>query len=268
MNKKNIIFVEGIQGSGKSTLAKDIAKKIKKADADAKVFQRCEKPNPLDISRIAFFNRNELNSFLTLCNTNYEEIEPYLDNEVVQLSVNWFEFMMDKRIVNPIARDYALEHEICDGRLNADDFMTKVKERWRAFANHSYHNEYGYFIFEGTLYQHLLAELIGYYLLSDSEIISFFSELSEIIVEFNPILYYIIPNDCFKVIISAMKERVSNDYNWSDGIQKWISNCNYGRINGLQGIDGIIKYCNERIRIEKLLIDSLPIKYKLIKRSV
>lgn len=263
---RHLIFIEGIQGSGKSTLAKKIRSHIRSSNINARIYYRNESPNPLDLSRLAFLGKDELQHFITICGTDIKALLPYLHDEIDYYTVNWLDFINDNRVNNSNAIEYALQHELCDGRSGYKEYKRIMQKRWDFFLEQFSHDSGSYFLFEGTVFQHLLAELIGYYLCTDDEILSFVSGLISNLVPYNPILYYILADDPEKTILSAFQERTTAGSSWGEGILKWIQSCNYGKMNGLHGVEGLTFYCKERIRIEKMLISELPIKSIIINR--
>ena len=71
------------------------------------------------------------------------------------------------------------------------------------------------------------------------------------------------------VIIQAANERKSPDASssdWIDEIAEWVSNMNFGKSHKLEGIEGVISFCRERLRIDKLMIDMLDVPVTIIKR--
>ena len=272
INTPQIIFIEGIHGSGKSTLAKAIAKEIKQKKPSAQLYLRSATPNPIDLCRLAYFSEKEFTHFLTTLSkeTNssktdiYSELLPYVVKEQDKVVVNWYDYLSLINKDTPLSKSYALNHELCDGKAGVTQYINTSLNRWMKFSREI--DEGGIYIFEGALLQHPLAELIGYYLLDDGEIASFIRNLIICIENIDKRLIYISVTDIKRVLLEAAIERNSKQDDWMHGFQKMVSTCNYGIKYGLNGIDGIVKYCTERIRVEKNLMKELGIPISIMER--
>ena len=268
-----IVFIEGIHGAGKSTLAKKIASEIKSDNPFANIYLRSSTPNPIDFCRLTFFSPNEYDCFLSMLSKELNEpkngikfaLIPFVSYEQGKFVVNWFDFISKYKENCPCSISFALSHEYCDGKATASQYRSVLLSRWSNFARNI--DQSGIYIFEGALFQHPLAELIGYYMEDECSIICLIAELVECIKSIEKKLFYISVRDPYTVLSNAAENRKADDNDWMQGFQKMISTCNYGVKNGLSGLDGAIRYCQDRMKVEQRIMQELDMPIKIIERD-
>ena len=266
-----LVFIEGIPGSGKSTYAKRLLCNIKN-NPESKVFYRNEKPSPLDPDRLAFFDKDQLQEFVVICNSSSPLTKETLIRELERFStweddicaVNWFSFSTTCECNNIHTREFALAHEICAGKAGIDQYKKLTLKRWRRFSKERVPE--AYYLFEGALFQHPLAELLGYYKAEDKEILDFVEKMLACLPHVIPVLIYIRVSDIKSILTNAAIERRQEEYSWWNSFCRWVETCPYGRTNQLSGMSGAVYYCKERMRLEKLIMNSIPIKLDIIDR--
>ncbi len=267
-----IVFVEGIHGAGKSTLAKSIAVKLKRDNPNIKVYLRSESPNPIDLCRLACFSQSEYDYFVALISKELDKpkelinsnLFPYIVHENKNVFVNWYDYLSQFHMGTPISISFALEHELCDGKAGIKRYKDVTLDRWINFSKNI--DTDGVYIFEGVLFQHPLAEMMGYYMVDDEKIISFIKELITCIKRIEMKLFYILVTDVEKILLNAALERSDVQNNWIQGFLKMISTCNYGIENRLTGMNGAVKYCMDRIKIERKIMKAIDMPIHIIER--
>lgn len=266
-----VYFIEGIHGAGKSTCARRLLRRLGE-ETGKRVFFRSEKPSPLDLDRLAFFDDDELQEFIGICEAAgsltgewlARELERFSAWEEERCAVNWLGFCAACGCDDPRAREFALSHELCAGKAGLERYEELTLRRWRRFSRER--DPEAYYLFEGTVFQHPLAELLGNYAAGDEEIVRFVREMLACMPGVVPTLIYIRVSDVEGALLNAAAERESGEYSWRRGFCRWIETCAYGRVHRLSGMAGAVRYCEERMRLEKLLMEDLPVKLKIIDR--
>ena len=268
-----ILLIEGIQGAGKSTLAKAMARELRTSYPDARIYLRSSKPNPIDVCRLARFSPEEYWQFCAIvteeCGCSVAQVSvaltPYAAMEDGQIYVNWYDALSRLEVQLPRAMAYALEHELCDGKAGRERYQAVTRNRWARFAEHI--DPRGIYLFEGVLFQHPLAELMGYYQLCDGEIEAYLNSLLICLRDISVQLYYLSVANIGAVLSAAAAQRQEESYDWLKGFVKLAATCPYGVRHGLSGLDGAIRYCTERVRIETKLLKKLDIPVTVIARD-
>ena len=272
MYDAKVFFIEGINGSGKSTLAKKLYTDIKASNPCAKVFRRSERPNPIDISRLAMLSADRLEELIIMCSEHLSISCEYVRNVMENFSeqegncfvCNWLGMLDYLGINDGRIRAFCLNFELCDGKAGLDRYKEVSIKRWQRFSESYADNSY--YLFEGALFQHPLSELFGYYMLSDSQIVKYMNEIATTLQGVDTIITYIRPNNISDILYAAAKERKYGDAMWINGFLKQVETCPYGRTHSLRGMDGAIEFCRERMRVEQILLDSIPIKHVVLER--
>ncbi len=270
-NTPQVFFVEGIQGSGKSTFAKALASQLRRESPEARIHMRSASPNPIDICRLAFFTSEEYTQFLSLLSEisgrsgplAATDAAPYTSREREQILVNWYDCL--SRWGQPTSRAaiFSLDRELCDGKTNPRYYQEVTFRRWSDFARTLDSGDI--YIFEGALLQHPLAEMMGYYMLSDDEIEEFLLSLVNCLRNIPTSLYYISVTDVKKVLSATAEARQGE--NWLQGFLKMTTTCTYGMRHGFSGMSGAIEYSQERIRIENKILKKLNIPVMVVERN-
>ncbi|MCC2130722.1 hypothetical protein LKD37_14590 [Oscillospiraceae bacterium CLA-AA-H272] len=268
MNK--IIFFEGLHGSGKSTLAKEKSAELRRIYPKVQIVMRCEKPCPIDISRLAVLSEKEFRMFIHMIRPICSEDAHTIEYQLMRFSslegehyyVNWFEFLSQYHLWDKKVISYALNHELCDGKAGYEQYVEITRNRWKAFAKAISDNTV--YLFEGALLQHPIIELLGYYELDDSSIAQYINILLETVCEISTELVYISTDQPEQLLWHTALKRNDQGYHWIDGLIKLATTCNYGKKHGLLGFQGAVQFCTDRMRIEKQILDQVTIKKEII----
>jgi len=82
-------------------------------------------------------------------------------------------------------------------------------------------------------------------------------------LDLRPVLFYIDVQDVANIIISTAKERPG----WIHNYISWLSTTKIAKERNLDGLKGVIQFCEMRQEIERFIIDRLPITCIRIKRE-
>ena len=81
--------------------------------------------------------------------------------------------------------------------------------------------------------------------------------------ELNPLIIYLTQPDVRETIGRVSKERVSNDKakqsDWIDLVINWVEKSKYAKTQGLNGFDGVIRFLEDRKKIELEVFEKLQI---------
>jgi len=268
--KNRLVFVEGLPGAGKTTCAKKICELQKAQGRKVKRYREHE-VHPVDMTRQAYLSVAEFKDIIkkiekAWLNNNgkpSEAIQNLIQKESMQFNEHivlayWqllFEYDIFK---NPDEREILAElrsKEICDGNVSFSLYSDIYIKRFKDFVDKSISTDIT-IIFEGTLIQNILFDLIGYYMLSDNEIFEFYKKLERIIACLNPIIVYVNASH-----INDLVERTSKRKDmWYEGMLNWISKSPYGLKHNLSGIDGIIMFCEKRKKLDESILSHIGVE--------
>ena len=260
---KKIYFIEGIHGSGKSTLAKKIASDLRKSNTCKHIVMRSEKPCPIDICRLSYYSKNEFNAFINMISDYSHKSKKLVYEQLMQVTsyedkyylVNWYDYLCNINLLESDLIEYSCTHELCDGRAGIDRYKEITYRRWKKFADTI--SDDTIYLFEGALLQHPITELLGYYLTNDTEIIRFINDLLCFVSDITLEIDYINVDNVSQILTNAAQERKKECFSWIDGFVKLTTTCKYGKYHKLSGFDGAVRFCEERIRVEKKILDQI-----------
>lgn len=178
---------------------------------------------------------------------NHDAVLPYMD--LVQ---------------NERSRPLGLElskHDVYNGHLSFEKFSELHLQRWETFACEMKKSD-EIAIFDGILLQSPLFELMGYFDLTDKEILTYIQSLLCVLDDFCPIIYYIKVNNVEQILKNACRERVGSNgkKDWEKGLLKWIENAPYCKKRNLRGTVGIADFFELRYVMDQYIIKNLPVQ--------
>ncbi len=278
--ESRLILVEGIPGAGKTTTAKNLRDKLINEGKDVILYEE-GMSHPADMAWNAYLNEEEYNTFLEKCFKMYEHSNKTISKAELKNRIEAQARHEDSHVILAYTRidfpemsywnliSHVASKEICDGRRSLMEFKDIHLKRWSNFCNKALKNDTIY-IFECAFLQNHIFELMGVYEKSDEEILSYLKDLIETVKPLNPSIIYIEPISVKKVIMQAAFERKTPDpsrKDWIDEISEWVSNINYGKNHGLIGQEGVFSFCEERLRIDKMVLENLEVPVKTIRRN-
>ena len=277
--KSKLILVEGIPGSGKTTTARKIRDKLKAEGKCVRLYEEGDS-HPVDMAWNAYLSEEEYTNFLVKCLKMWEDTDKIIKKEELSSRIEAQARKEDSHIILAYTRidfpepcywsliDEVASKEICDGRRRLKEFKEIHLRRWKRFLEKA-EKENIIYIFECAFFQNHIFELLGVYEKSDEEILSYLRELISTVEVLNPHIVYIDLDDVDKVIMQAAAERKAPDNtrnDWIDEVANWVKNTNYGKSHNLSGKEGVMSFCKERLRIDKVMLDKLAIPYTVMKR--
>lgn len=267
-----ILFIEGIPGSGKTTRTHDIYKDLKCKGEKVEVYHECE-INPLDLARYAILSKNEFEILFA----EVDKREDKEKKERIRKKITTLAEVIDGRIYLSL-RDMYLDEDVKDigislrnrdiynGNFSFDVFRKEHIKRWKHFRKEVYCKDTIY-LFDGILLQSPLFELIGFYDLTEKEIVQYINELLEILNVKESKLLYMHVNNVENVLKNACNKRKNEKEKWEQGFYKWIERSNYCMKRDYHGFEGMVSFLKERQCLEMKVIPLLDIEAAIYERE-
>lgn len=277
--RNRLILVEGIPGAGKTTNARKLKEELIK-EGETVILYEEGMSHPADMAWNAYLSNNEYNDFLSKCFDMYETTEKTISKDELRNRIEFQARYEDSHVILAYTRidfpemcywnliESIASKEICDGRRSLEEFKNIHLRRWKNFCNKALEDNNTY-IFECAFLQNHIFELMGVYEKSDEEILDYLKDLINTVKPLNPLIVYIESGNVKNVLMQAANERKSPDpsrRDWIDEISDWVSNMNYGKNHNLKGQEGLLSFCKERERIDKMVLENLGIPIRIIHR--
>ena len=172
-------FVEGLQGSGKSTLVKKLSEK----HPDFKAI--CEGDySPVELAWCAYVDTKTYEEILDKYSEIADEIREKTYEEDEHRIICYTKIITDI----PGFHKNLEKYEIYNGNLEEDVFRNVILSRLQNW--HSYNN-----IFECSLFQNIVEDMILFQKKSDSEIMDFYKEVGKTLANKDYKIIYLQTND-------------------------------------------------------------------------
>lgn len=269
-------LVEGLPASGKSTTAKKLYEKYSSNQVKSKYYKE-ETSQPVDLFRQALLNTIQYECFLLSCKKicdeikviSYETIKKNIIENSYKLEdifviaytvLDCFSILELKQLFYSLSK-----YDSGDGRIDFSMYQSLRLKVLNRFVQDVYSPDTVY-ITEGAFLHNQLLDIIGFYDLTDEEIIRYFGKQFEIIAQLHPIIYFIYPDDFEKLIKEELLERGCEKGSWGAGFHNWIKYSNFGIKNNLSGVEGMNQLYEEMFRISNKIISELDIPVHYIKR--
>jgi hypothetical protein len=278
--KHELILVEGIPGAGKTTTADRIKEKLESLGTEVVVYHEGVS-HPADMAWNAYLTMEQYGEYKNKCKTIWENSEKAITLEDLNKLIEKQTRFEDEHAILAYTRiDFPEEkywesagsaacYELGDGKSRLEDFTNIHLKRWTRFADEKRHGQV--VVFESAFLQNHIAELMGHYQKSDEEIIAYFKNLLRTVQKLNPLLLYLNPVNIEAVISKVAGERKAPEgtswRDWVDEVIEWVENCNYGKSHNLKGYDGVVAFCEERVRLDYLMINNLEIDTVIVDKK-
>lgn len=244
------IFIEGIQGTGKSTLMKSLNEKLNGyhmyLEGDI---------SPVELAWCSYMTEEEYQKALERFPDLVPEIETHTKKEEIHFIVEYTRIVTDAKGFH----HYMEQYEIYNGRRSFDDFKDIIFRRLQKF--HGTGN-----MFECSLFQNIIEELILFYCKTEEKIIGFYREIFEIIKQKDFILLYLYSEDIESNILKIKKER--SDENgvemWYPLVMRYLNESPYGKKFGFSDISDIVAHYKRRMDLEMRIIQEIMEGYSMI----
>lgn len=229
-------FIEGLQGSGKSTLVNTLAQK----HPDHVIFREGDY-SPVELAWCAYVTDEEYDAILEKYSDIRHLIEEKTHTENDHKIICYTQILTD---VPGFHRDLE-NYEIYNGRRSFDEFKSIVFSRYRNWTGTG-------MIFECSILQNIIEDMILYRDVSDREIMDFYRELSGIIHDRDFSILYLETMDIAENIAVIRKERSDDQGNemWFPLMLKFFDESPYAHNHGVSGEEELLKHFAHRQEME------------------
>ena len=229
-------FIEGLQGSGKTTLAEKLERKL----PDHTLIKEGDY-SPIELAWCAYLDEDEYRKILE----RYEIIRPSIIEKTFSED--------DKKIVcytkiRTDNRDFYKDleqYEIYNGRTSDADFRSIILNRFRRWNSDGN-------IFECSLFQNIVEDMILFRLSSDEEIVDFYRSICEVLHDKEFSILYLNSDDIEGNLNIIRKERTDTKGNemWFDMMCHYFDESPYAKASGLDARKDLIDHFRHRQELE------------------
>ena len=245
-------FVEGLQGSGKSTLLEKLAKRYPACT----VFREGDY-SPVELAWCARVTKEKYTGILE----KYSDIRSLIEEKSHAESDNMI-ICYTKIITDVPGFHKDLEnYEIYNGRLAFDEFKRIIFDRYKKWDGDN-------MIFECSLFQNIVEDMILYRNATDQEILEFYEELSGVIKNKPLRIFYLETENIDNNIEIIRKDRSDENGNemWFPLMIRYFDESPYAQSRGVSGEEELYKHFLHRQELElRICRDYFPNKVTVLK---
>ena len=236
-------FIEGLQGSGKSTLVQKLAEK--KPDCNA---VREGEYSPVELSWCAYMDEKTYQKILVQYSDMRQMIEEKTYSEGNKKIVCYTKIKMSNRSFYKDLEQY----EIYNNRISYEEFKSIILSRYRAWNQ-------DHMIFECSLFQNIVEDMILFRCASDDEIMAFYQDIHNALDGKKYHIVYLKSDDIRGNLNVIRKERSDDKGNeiWFPLMLGFFNNSPYAKANGLNGEDDLVNHFNHRQELELRICEKI-----------
>jgi len=245
-------FIEGLQGSGKSSLVRKMSGK----HPEYEVFREGDY-SPTELAWCAYVSKDTYSSILKRYSDIQNEIALKSHEEDGHVIICYTQIITD---IPGFHRDLE-QYEIYNNRVSQDGFKDIILKRlsnWNTDRN----------IFECSLFQNIVEDMILFQEASDMEIITFYRDIKKVLGRRDYYIEYLLSEDIRSNIEVIRKER-SDDQGretWFPLMLDYFNEAPYAKKNGLSGEADMLKHFAHRQELELTICKEVfPGKYTILK---
>lgn len=254
-----LVLIEGIPGSGKTTLAGKTAEflsRYKKTD-----FYEEGESHPADLAWCACIPKEEFENVIKQYPEYEEKIRQLMYEEEGYQIIPYTRLSID----DPDFYQQMESYEVYNNRVSLQVFEELHRKKWIKFAKQASAVD-EFTVFECAFLQNHLNELLLFHFKEVKEIEEYLLTLIDTVKDLKPLLIYLNQPDIEETIRRVSEVRVDGQGKkiWQEMAIDYVENCPYGKKYGLKGFEGLVRYFEERKRIELLILNKLPIECHII----
>ena len=229
-------FVEGLQGSGKSTLVRKLMKKYPGYKA------KCEGDySPIELAWCAYVDNETYSGILEKYSDIRSEIEDKSFMEDDHRIICYTKIITD---IPGFHKDLE-KYEIYNGNLDSEHFKEIVLRRLRNWNDNNN-------IFECSLFQNIIEDMILFQNKTDSQIVDFYREVKKTLSGKEYQILYLQTEDIASNIDVIRKERSDDKGNelWFPLMTQYFDNSPFAKERRVSGTDALLKHFRHRQELE------------------
>ena len=229
-------FIEGIQGSGKSTLVAKLSKRY----PSCTVFREGDY-SPVELAWCAYVTKSRYAEILDQYHSIRDLIEENSYAEDDHRVICYTKVITD---IPGFHKDLE-QYEIYNGRLSFDEFRRIVFHRYENWSGDD-------MVFECSLFQNIVEDMMLYRDASDSEILDFYRELARILRNKEFRIFYLTTENIASSIGAIRKERSDENGNemWFPLMMAYFDASPYAKSRGVSGEEELYKHFSHRQDLE------------------
>ena len=250
-------FIEGVQGAGKSTLVNRLAETL----PEYNVFREGDY-NPIELAWCTYMTVEQYDEVLVKYAELADEIRFNTHNEKSKDEER--RIVTYTRIITDIPgfhKDLE-QYEIYNGRVSRDEFEDIILSRYGAWNGEDQ-------IFECSIFQNIVENMILYFEMTDDEIVSFYKKLRTVIGDREFRICYLDVENVAEGIDIIRRERVDADGNemWFPLMMEFIKNCPMGIHLGWNDEECLVRHLCHRKTLELRLLKEVFPDHAVILKS-
>lgn len=236
-------FIEGLQGSGKSTALRKITEKY---DSLTPIHEGDY--SPVELAWCAYTTEEEYSSILRRFAPIRSSIEAKTVSEDDRRIISYTQVQTDI----PDFYQTLEQYEIYNGRKPLDEFREIVFRRYSRWTGDN-------MVFECSLFQNIIEDMILFRSLSDDEIMQFYRSVRDALEHQDFRIIYIRSDDIAGNLSVIRKERSDGNGNelWFPMMCGFFNDSPYAKANGLSGEDDLIRHFAHRQDLELRICSEL-----------
>ncbi len=229
-------FIEGLQGSGKSTLVQ----KISDIHPECAAIREGEY-SPVELAWCAYLAEDTYETIKEKYPELKKEIEDKTFDEGDRKIVCYTKIMTDN---HDFYKDLE-QYEIYNNRVSYEDFKSIILSRYKAWNQDN-------MIFECSLFQNIVEDMILFRNASDDEIMDFYRQIKEALEGKDYKILYLKAEDVRGNLNVIRKDRSDENGNevWFPLMMEFFNNSVYAKEIGLSGEEDLINHFIHRQELE------------------
>ena len=229
-------FVEGLQGSGKSALVRRLSEKHPECTA---VWEGDY--SPVELAWCALMNESQYAEILA----QWNGLQDQISQKAHQEGNNWIVCYTQVKSADRNFYHQLENYEIYNGRTTFEQFRNIVLTRYRNWQTEGS-------IFECSLLQNAVEDMILFRDLPDEAIMDFYREVKVVLDDKDYEIYYLESPDIEENLDLVRRQRVDSDGKeiWFSMLMEYFLNSPYARKRSLDKYEDLIDHLQHRQKLE------------------